>query len=276
MARWTAIAVLALGVADARAQEPAGAVFGEPWARVLATHTHAVADTAGTRVDYAAIARDPAWAALLRDLAAAAPPADSAPRAERLAFWINAYNALAIDVVARNLPLASIRDAGSLLRPVWKREAGHVGGRAVTLDEIEHEILRPMGEPRIHVAIVCASTSCPSLAREPFDAARLEAQLDAAAARFVADERKGVRVEADRVRLSPIFEWFASDFAAGGGVLAFVRHHAAPDLRAALARLGPDPRTVHFDYDWTLNGWDRRDDDDGIDSSSHRAPASRG
>jgi hypothetical protein len=233
---------------------PAGALDMSAYAKLLEVHTRSVDDTAGTRVDYAALGRDPAWAAFLATLAAATPPGDAASRDERLAFWINAYNALAIDVVVKHQPIASIRDAGSLLQPVWKRPAGTVGGRVVTLDEIEHAILRPMGEPRIHVAIVCASTSCPSLAREPFEAEGLDAQLDAAARRFVADRRKGVRIEGDGVRLSSIFDWFEGDFAASGGVLAFVRRHADPELRAALDALGPDPQLAYFDYDWSLNG----------------------
>jgi hypothetical protein len=219
----------------------------------LLQHTHETKDVAGVRVDYPAIAADRFWKAMVSGLA---PPADSAPQAERLAVWINAYNILAIDLVARHWPVASIRDVGSLLRPVWKRPAGRIGGRAYSLDEIEHGILRPLGDPRVHMAIVCASTSCPSLTREPFVAARIDAQLDAAAARIVADPWKGVRVEAQGVRLSKIFDWFAADFAASGGVLAFVRRHAAPDLVAALDRLGPDPALSYFDYDWSVNGGD--------------------
>ena len=221
------------------------------YGRLLERHTRAVDDTAGTRVDYAALRGNPDWQRLVEGLAAAPEP--TAP-AERLAFWINAYNILVIDLVARNHPLASIRDVGSLLRPVWKIEAGRAAGRAVSLDEIEHTILRPLGEPRVHVAIVCASTSCPSLAREPFRAERLEAQLDAAARAFVASGDKGARVEARSLRVSKIFRWFASDFAASGGVLAFVRRHATPEVRAAIDRLGPEPPLVFFDYDWSLNG----------------------
>jgi hypothetical protein len=243
-----------LALAGAAPAGAAAALDVTPFARLLATHTRVVEDTAGTRVDYAALARDPDWAAWLAALASAAPPGEGAPRAERLAFWIDAYNTLAIDVVVKSQPIASIRDAGSLLRPVWKRPAGVVGGRSRTLDEIEHGILRPIGDPRIHAAIVCASTSCPSLAREPFDAARVDAQLDAAAARFVGDSRKGVRIEARTVRLSPIFRWFADDFEAGGGALAFVRRHAAPDLVRALDALGPSPAITWFEYDWSLNG----------------------
>jgi hypothetical protein len=228
-----------------------GADLNDLYGELLARHTRATDDVAGTRVDYVAVRGDPLWKTLLGGLAEAPEP--SAP-ADRFAFWINAYNILAIDVVVQHFPVASIRDAGSLLRPVWKREAGRAAGRARTLDEIEHAILRPIGDPRVHAAIVCASTSCPSLAHEPYRGDRLDAQLDAAARGFVANPVKGVRVESQRLRLSKIFDWFGDDFAASGGVLAFVRRHAAPELRAAIEGLGPDPAIDWFDYDWSLNG----------------------
>lgn len=220
------------------------------YAELLLRHTHTVADVAGTRVDYVALARDPAWRHLLDGLAAAAEPTR---REERLAFWIDAYNVLAMDVVARHYPIASIRDVGSLLRPVWKRDAGVAAGVVRTLDEIEHAILRPLGDPRIHMAIVCGSTSCPSLVREPYRPETLDAQLDAAARAFVANSDKGVRVEADALRVSSIFKWFSGDFATSGGVLAFLRRHADAPLVAAIDGLGAAPRLVHFDYDWSLN-----------------------
>jgi hypothetical protein len=220
---------------------------------VLARHTREVRDVAGTRVDYAALREDAEWERLVASLAAS-DPAALRSREERLAFWINAYNVLAIQTVVQAFPVASIRDAGSLLRPVWKRPAGRVGGRTVTLDEIEHGTLRPLGDPRIHTAIVCASTSCPSLARRAYRSEQVEAQLDAAARAFVADRDKGVRVDGAVVRLSSIFDWFAADFAASSGVLGFVRRYAAPDLAAQLDGLGPEPPIEFFDYDWSLNG----------------------
>ena len=223
------------------------------YAKLLERHTRVVADMAGTRVDYPGLAASTDWRRLVAQLDTTDPSA-LASREQRLAFWINAYNILVIDLVARSYPLESIRDVGSLLRPVWKIEAGRAAGRAVSLDEIEHTILRPLGEPRVHVAIVCASTSCPSLARQPFRADRLDAQLDAAARAFVASRDKGARVEARSLRVSKIFRWFGSDFAASGGVLAFVRRHATPELRAAIDRLGPEPPLVFIDYDWSLNG----------------------
>jgi hypothetical protein len=213
-----------------------------------------VSDAAGVRVDYAALARSADWQRLVDGLAAS-DPARLVSRSERLAFWINAYNVLAIDLVARHHPVASIREIGSLWRPVWKREAGRVGGRRVTLDEIEHATLRPQGEPRIHAAIVCASVSCPALAREPFRAERLEAQLDAALAAFLADPRKGSRLDRERgvLWLSRVFDWFAEDFAASGGALAFLRPHLPEPTRAWL-EAHADVELAFLDYDWSLNG----------------------
>ncbi len=222
----------------------------DAWDGFLERYTKETADVAGVRVDYAGLARDPAWRAFVAGLEQASPPMDPAGR---LAFWIDVYNVLAIDMVVRHLPVDSIRDIGSLFRSVWKRPAGKVAGRSVTLDEVEHRILRPIGEPRIHAAIVCASTSCPSLRREAYRAERLDAQLDAAMRDWLADPDKGLRVESGQVRLSKIFDWFAEDFRTADGVLAYVRPYLEPSVRQALGALGPDPRIVWFDYDWSLN-----------------------
>ncbi|MGI9430798.1 MAG: DUF547 domain-containing protein [Myxococcota bacterium] len=247
---------LALGAATVSALETTPAAAETPawaaWDALLAEHTVEVTDVAGVRVDYAAIARDPRWPALLEALAAFDPPRT---RAERLAFWINAYNVLAIDVVLQNRPLDSIRDAGSFLRPIWGRPAGRAAGRDVSLGEIEHEILRPLGDPRIHAAIVCASTSCPSLHREAFRAARLDAQLDAAVQRFLADPRKGARVtkSGDALRISKIFDWFEDDFEAAGGVRTWLLPRLPESERARLRGRGDSARLEYFEYDWSLN-----------------------
>lgn len=248
MARASFALLLALAAARGAG---AGELDVDAWDGFLARHARETSDLAGVRVDYAGLARDPAWRAFVAGLAGVAPPAG---RAGQLAFWVNVYNVLAVDMVVRHLPLESIRDAGSLLRPVWKREAGVVDGRAVTLDRVEHAILRPLGDPRIHAAIVCASTSCPPLRREAYRAEHVDAQLDDAVRVFLAHPDKGLRVEAGQVRLSRIFDWFAADFAAAGGPLAFARPHLEEDVRSALDRLGPSPRIVWFDYDWALNG----------------------
>jgi hypothetical protein len=223
------------------------------YAALLIRHTKEVADTAGTRVDYRALAASADWRRLVAGLAAAEPSVLRA-RSEQLAFWIDVYNVLAIDLVVGHPEVSSIRQIGSLWRPVWKREAGRVGGRAVSLGEIEHAILRRQGEPRIHGAIVCASVSCPALRREPFDPARLDAQLDDAMRRFLASPSKGLRLERERgvVRLSRIFDWFEADFEPEG-VLAFVSRYLSDADRAFLE--AQRPRIEYFDYHWGLNAW---------------------
>lgn len=201
-------------------------------------------------VDYAAVARDPDYAEALRALAAADPEA-LAGQADRFAFWINAYNLLAIRTVVDHYPVAGIRDVGSFLFPVWKREAGIVAGRPVSLDHVEHAVLRPrFRDPRVHFAIVCASVSCPDLRAEPYDGLRLDEQLDDAARRFVANRAKGLAI-GPTVRVSSIFRWFADDFAPAG-VVAFLKPRVAPAVASALeSRRDGDLEWI--DYDWSLN-----------------------
>jgi hypothetical protein len=228
----------------------------EAYGEALRKYTRCVEDVVGTQVRYTKIRQTPEWQRVMTSLAATDPAVLGAP-AERMAFWINAYNILAIDLVAKSYPVKSIRDLGSLLRPVWGRDAGSIGGRAYSLEEIEHEILRKMGDPRIHAAIVCASTSCPSLSREPFRAAELEAQLDAAFRAFARNVRKGVRLDAERrtLHLSRIFDWFAEDFAPAGGVLAYLARYVDDDVRPALAKGGAGLSLEYMDYDWSVNAF---------------------
>jgi hypothetical protein len=243
---FVALAVLSLAT-------PAAALDLELYAELLERHTREVDDLARTRVDYLALTRSSDWRRLVESLAAS-DPAGLAGREQRLAFWINAYNILAIETVVAHYPVDSIRDVGSLWRPVWKRSAGRIAGEPYSLDRIEHEIVRPMGDPRAHAAVICASTSCPALRREPWRAERLDAQLDDAMRRWLADPGKGLRIDrADRtVTLSKIFDWFEEDFEAAGGALAFAARHAPPDARAWIGA-NPDADVEYFDYDWRLN-----------------------
>ena len=242
-------ALLALALAT-----PAAAFDEALYATLLERHTQPVADLARVRVDYPAIAASADWKHLVASLANA-DLAALRTREQQLAFWIDAYNILAIDLVAGHYPVDSIRDIGSLLRPVWKRPAGTVGGRTVTLDEIEHGIVRPLGDPRTHSVVVCASTSCPALPREPLRAALLDAQLDAAMRRWLADPEKGLRIDRarDAVHLSKIFDWFEEDFAKAGGVLAFAARYAPDADREWLRAHAATARIEYFDYDWAVN-----------------------
>ncbi len=174
-------------------------------------------------------------------------PVDSLEtRDEKLAFYINTYNILALKMVADHWPLESIKDVGSLFRPVWGKTAGIIGGKKVSLDDIEHEMIRPMGEPRIHMAIVCASVSCPDLRTKPYTAEKLNLQLDDQAKLFLSNDKKGLWVGSKAIHVSRIFDWFEEDFSKGGGVKSFIRQYR-PDL--------PDLEVdADIDYDWSVNG----------------------
>jgi len=222
---------------------------------VLQRYTRPVPEEGGTRVDYRALRSEPRWARLIGALRSR-DPGDLASRDARLAFWINAYNIFAIDLVLQNYPVSSIRDVGSFIRPVWGRHAGEIGGRAYTLGEIEHEILRPLGDPRIHGAIVCASISCPDLLREPYVTSRISAQLDRSMQSWLAHSDKGFRLDEQKriIHLSPIFDWFEEDFESQGGVLAFLTVYAPPEKRRWLSSHSrPEVTLEYMDYDWGLN-----------------------
>jgi len=225
-------------------------LYGE----LLSLYTRSVDAEVGTRVNYPGLKLEPRWPNLVQALAGV-DPAQLGSREAEMAFWINAYNILAIDLVVRHYPVESIRDIGSIFRSVWKREAGRIGGRGYTLDEIEHRILRPMKDPRIHGAIVCASISCPSLARIPYTSADLDAQLEASLRAWLARPEKGLAVDRDkmRIRISRIFKWFDEDFGGSSGVLSFVERYAPANDQAWLKAHRNELRVSYLDYDWNLN-----------------------
>ncbi|MAE97212.1 MAG: DUF547 domain-containing protein [Deltaproteobacteria bacterium] len=243
--------LLAMVLAPASATADEWRLYSE----LLGRHTRETDDLAQTRVDYEALRKDEAWSELIAQVAATDPGALGS-RDARLAYWINLYNLFAIDVVVRGRPEESIRDLGGrLFNRVWDQPAGRVGGRSYSLGEIEHEILRPLGDPRIHGAIVCASHSCPPLAREPYRAETLDDQLTANLRRWLGHPGKGLRVDrkARTLHLSSIFDWFGDDFRTQGGVRAFVARYAPSAEASWLATAGREARIRYLDYDWSLN-----------------------
>lgn len=215
--------------------------------QLLAAHVSAGArfGVALNVVDYAGLAADPRLPELVAALATF-PTAQLANGAETLAFHLNAYNILTLALVVRHLPLAGIKDIGNFLWPVWRRSAGAIDRNDVSLDDIEHKRLRPLGDPRMHFAIVCASVSCPDLRLEAYRAQALDQQLDDQVRRFLANPTKGLRIDGNVAHTSKIFEWYAADFVPVGGVAAFIaRYQALP----AATTLVPD-----LVYDWRLNG----------------------
>jgi hypothetical protein len=180
-------------------------------------------------------------------------------RDERLAHWINLYNAVTLQVIIENYPVRSIRDIRSqtldprgLIGP-WRTPRVTVEGRRLSLDQIENSILRPeFNEPRIHYAINCASIGCPNLAARAWRAETMDADLTAAARAYI-NHPRAVSVNAQgRVRVSTIYRWFAADFGGNAAsVLTHLRQYASPDLQARLARA---TTISNYAYDWALNG----------------------
>ena len=170
-----------------------------------------------------------------------------------MAYWINLYNAKTVDIILDNYPVASIRDIGGGLfsRGPWDDEVVTVAGQRLSLNDIEHGILRPVwGDPRIHYAVNCASIGCPDLAAQPYTAANLQGMLDQAARAYV-NHPRGARVDGGRLTVSSIYEWYQSDFGASDqGVIAHLRQYAEPGLAGQLASVS----SVYDDaYDWSLN-----------------------
>jgi len=194
-------------------------------------------------IDYKGWAGDPAWKRLLETIRDY-PLQSLETREQTIGFYINIYNILAIKTVIDNSPLDSIRDAGTWLRPVWKRPAGVLGGSEVTLHHIEHEILRNLDEPRIHMAIVCASVSCPDLATQAYTSAKLDAELDEQSRWFLHNDGKGLSIKENRIVISKIFKWFEEDFDKYGGVQEFIRRYR---------EIPADTSLSYLDYDWSLN-----------------------
>lgn len=194
---------------------------------------------------------------------------------EKIAFWINVYNALTIEVILDNYPinasfLKSLRYPKNSIRQipgVWDKITFRIMGRTLTLDFIEHQILRKeFQEPRIHIALVCAAKGCPVLRREPYKGEMLPEQLDDQARRFLSDRRKFFIVKANRlVFLSPIFKWFVKDFSSSYKAKTGFKGHDLGEktvLYFISLHLGDEDRTFlkeesykikYLKYDWTLN-----------------------
>ena len=264
-----AAAVLAAAPADAApdadlwarwtAHDPAArtVVNHAPWDRLLARFVEPGPDGVD-RFAYARVA--PAdRAALDRYIESlAARPVSRLARPEQKAFWIDLYNALTVQVVLDHYPVDSIRDIdispGFFSDGPWGAALVSIEGDAVSLDDIEHRILRPIWrDPRLHYALNCASIGCPQIAAEAYTGAAVEAQLDRAARAFV-NHPRAVEPAARGLRLSKIYDWYDEDF--GGtreSLIAHLARFAAPDLAAALARA---PRIAGYRYDWALNDSD--------------------
>jgi hypothetical protein len=233
------------------------------WDALLHRHVRSLADGTQSRLDYDGLATDRAQLrAVLGTMSAVTRREfDAWSREQQMAFLINAYNAFTVELILTRWPrLTSINDIGSVLTNPWKKEFFRLLGPRRHLDWIEHAQLRPRyHEPRVHAALNCASVGCPALRPEAFVASRLDAQLEHAMQRFLADRTRN-RVEGGRARVSMIFKWFREDFERGHQGFTrledvFARYAAAlTDDPGEQARLRAKELSVDYlPYDWSLN-----------------------
>lgn len=236
---------------------PGAAVNHAVWNRLLKTYVKISADGIN-RVDYAAF-RNGGQGDLklyIRSLEKIDPGA--LDRREQFAFLANLYNAKTIDIVLDHYPVKSIKDISlgggffsSFAGGPWKAKVLTVRGVELSLDDVEHGILRPVfKDPRAHYSVNCASLGCPNLQAEAFVGARLDAQLDAAARAFV-NHPRGAVVTRDGLVVSSIYSWFKADFGnSDGGVVAHLRKYASPAMTTELQSV---TSVAKHQYDWSLN-----------------------
>jgi hypothetical protein len=159
-----------------------------------------------------------------------------------LAYWINVYNAYTVKLILSNYPTKSIKD----IADPWSKKFFTLANKKYSLEEVEHEILRKMNEPRIHFAINCASYSCPNLLNESYTESKLETQLDNVTKSFINDSSKN-NITAKEIKISEIFNWFASDFKTKKtGIIDFLNNYST-------VKINKKANIKYLEYNWNLN-----------------------
>lgn len=194
------------------------------------------------RVDYAGLHADKAKLENYLSILAESTPQSDWSRGQAMAYWINAYNAGTVKLILDNYPLKSIRDLHG--GNPWDVKWLELGGQKYSLNQIEHDILRPRyKDARIHFAVNCAAISCPPLHNRAFTGDNLTGTLERLARRFINDTKHNA-IQSNRAEISKIFEWYAADF---GDLTAYLNKYANTTL-------APDAAINYKEYDWGLNG----------------------
>ena len=223
-----------------------------PWTEILRRHVKL--DRSGVALfDYGAAKRRSlkTLSAYVRTLEAT--DTTKLSRDAAFAYWANLYNAKTIELVLEAYPVSSIKKVrgGIFNRGPWRDKVMKVAGRDLSLDDVEHGIMRPVWkDARIHYAVNCASIGCPNLLKKAWTPDTLDADLDKAARAYV-NHPRGARVERGRLTVSSIYDWFQEDFGGNdAGVIQHLRAFAAPKLAASLKGV---TRISNDEYDWALN-----------------------
>lgn len=179
------------------------------------------------------------------------PPSSHWTENQKKAYWINLYNIFTLKLIADNYPIKSIKELNPafsipLVYTVWSEKNFELAGQKISLDIIEHEILRKeFSDPRIHFAVNCASVSCPKLLNEAYVPERIDKQLEAETKFFINNPNKNM-ITKNRIRLSPIFKWYSSDFENSGGIKNFIAQYSNSPVNKEL-------NNEYLEYNWNLN-----------------------
>ncbi|GAA4273058.1 hypothetical protein GCM10022258_23520 [Aquimarina gracilis] len=168
-------------------------------------------------------------------------PATHWSRNDKLAYWINVYNAFTVKLIIDNYPIKSIKD----IKNPWDLRFFRLGKKWYTLNDIEHRILRKMGDPRIHFGINCASFSCPPLLNKAFTRQNVDQELEKLTVAFINDPKRNT-ISSDRIQLSKIFSWFGKDFKKEGTLIDFLNKYSK-------VTINNNAKKSFKDYDWALN-----------------------
>ncbi|MDA0978384.1 MAG: DUF547 domain-containing protein [Proteobacteria bacterium] len=244
MQKWLLLLIgWSIGVA---AEEPDWRLYGELLQQYVVEGE--INQIAANLVDYPGLSEDPRFHQVVKDIRGF-DVSQLEGKAEELAFYINAYNLLTLQLIIDHWPVESIRDIGGFFKGPWDNIMLENAAGRLTLDDIEHGIIRSHGEPRIHFAVNCASLSCPDLRREPYQAALLDDQLADQTRQFLLNTRKGARLDGNRLHVSKLFDWYSEDFEASGGVGPFIRQQLEPATgQVSFTEVSPDLR-----YSWRVN-----------------------
>lgn len=200
-------------------------------------------------VDYVSFKKDETELQVYLDLLSNNAPSNNWTEAEKLAYWINAYNAFTIKLIVDNLPVKSIKDIGGaipMINSPWDIKFFEIGGLPFDLNTIEHEILRKQfSEPRIHFAINCASISCPKLINEAYSAEKLEEQLNKQTKAFINDKSRN-DIRSEKAQISKIFDWFKVDFTKNGTLAEYINQYSS-------VKIDKKTKVDFLDYNWDLN-----------------------
>ena len=192
-------------------------------------------------VNYKAIKNNPEALNNYLDHLSNSSPNNSWSKNQTLAYWINTYNAFTIKLIIDHYPIKSIKD----IKKPWDQKFIPIKGELLSLNYIEHHILRKMDEPRIHFAIVCASYSCPKLQNKAFTAKNLNEQLNQATKGFLNDLERNF-ISENKLELSKIFKWFEKDFEQKGTLIDFLNKYAS-------THISKHAKISYKDYNWSLN-----------------------